>query len=89
MEQPPRNRHAETEVVLVAEFEHPPNGFLSARRFGRWSVPGIRQGLVLDDDLEIFLQVHASGMRLCEKASFDFGLECQGNGHGILPAVPV
>jgi hypothetical protein len=28
-------------------------------------------------------------MRLCEKASFDFGLECQGNGHGILPAVPV
>jgi len=53
MKQLPRDRLAETEVVFVAEFEHPANGFLSVRRLGNWGVLGRRQSIVFDDGLEI------------------------------------
>jgi len=83
MKQAPRNRLAETETILCAEFEHPANSFLP-RSLGEPCVIREAQYIELNDGLEIILQGHPSFLRLREKASFDFGPECEGNGHCIL-----
>jgi len=81
MQQLARNRLAEAELILVAKCEHTANRFFPASLARKFLRLGWRQRGLLNDGLKVFLQSHASGLCLGDKAGLDFPCECKRDRH--------
>ena len=82
MQQLACNRLTEAELILVA-----PNASIRRTASSRLVCSGLRcrlggrQRVLFNDGLKVLLQSHPSGLRLGEKARFDFRPECKRDRH--------